>query len=121
MEKRGQLPARVAPSEQYGRGAAELRSQELVPMGRPPGEVVPVVSREVPAAGVAPGSLGDLFRASERPGEPVTSGAPVGAGPGPEVLPGFAPVAVDRLRALYARFPDEDLRELIEDADSGGC
>jgi len=33
-----------------------------------------------------PGSFGPLDRYSERPGEPVTSGIPMGAGPGPEAL-----------------------------------
>jgi hypothetical protein len=34
-----------------------------------------------------PGGAGDLHRPTERPGEPVTAGAPIGAGPGPEALP----------------------------------
>lgn len=67
-----------------------------------------------------PGSFPDLSRPSERAGEPVTHGAPVGAGAGPEVL-GMADPTGDELRALYRRFPgNEDLRALIETIDTGG-
>jgi hypothetical protein len=31
--------------------------------------------------------MGDLHRPTERPSEPVTAGAPIGAGPGPEAIP----------------------------------
>jgi hypothetical protein len=55
-----------------------------------------------------------------RPNEPVTAGAPMGPGPGPEVLgPGVAPDdMVARLRAMYLRAPSEDLRELLEGLDA---
>lgn len=62
-------------------------------------------------------------RPTERPDEPLTAGLSSGPGPGPEALGvGFAsqpdPVAIE-LRALYQQFPNDDLRDLIEDLDEG--
>jgi hypothetical protein len=45
----------------------------------------------------------------------VTSGVPLGAGPGPEVLAG-GNLTGDELRAIYRMYPNEDLRALIEAA-----
>lgn len=67
---------------------------------------------------VAPGGLGAFDRPSERPDEEVTAGLPIGPGPGPEALGTMNPTH-DELRALYQMFPNEDLRELIEDIDTG--
>jgi hypothetical protein len=54
---------------------------------------------------------------SERPEEPVTSGLPMGAGPGPEVLggvPGGVDDIVGFLQGVYAEAPNEDVRRLLE-------
>jgi hypothetical protein len=54
---------------------------------------------------------------TQRPDEPLTAGLPVGAGPGPEVLGALGGGGEDvatQLRAIYARFPNEDLRSLLE-------
>jgi hypothetical protein len=40
-----------------------------------------------PPPAVPPGAHGPIDRPTERPGEPVTAGAPLGAGPGPEAIP----------------------------------
>jgi hypothetical protein len=39
-----------------------------------------------PAPFIPPGAVGSLERPSERPDEPITHGAALGAGPGPESL-----------------------------------
>lgn len=63
---------------------------------------------------------------SQFPDEPVTSGAPLGPGPGPEALASLAPMGPAaaptdpieaELRELYLAYPTEELRELIEDWD----
>lgn len=62
-----------------------------------------------------------FLRDSERPNEPVTSGAPVGAGPGPESLPFFpqrpqpgSPQDIyENLRALAQVEPNPNLLALI--------
>lgn len=59
---------------------------------------------------------------SSRPGEPVTTGLPVGPGAGPEAVGGgfTANNEVEtQLRATYRRFPTEQMRALIEMIDSG--
>jgi len=88
------------------------RQQEAVPMGGP---------ADLPRAQPAPMPLD---APSQRPDEPVTTGAAMGPGAGPEVLPGPTPelaAAADplgaELRELYLEYPTEELRELIEDWD----
>ncbi len=39
-----------------------------------------------PSQAPAPGSLGNFLGPTQRPGEPVTAGIPLGPGPGPEAL-----------------------------------
>lgn len=79
----------------YGDRAKLVAAQKAVPMGAPPGPASPAAPAGLPpsqpgAAGPAPapGQVhpGGLTGPSQRPGEPVTAGLPIGAGPGPEVL-----------------------------------
>lgn len=70
-----------------------------------------------PAASLVP-----LDAPTQRPHEPVTAGAPIGAGPGPEVLGMLANPEnddLDLLRAMWRALPQphEGLRRLIEDAE----
>jgi hypothetical protein len=64
---------------------------------------------------VLPGSLGPLDAPTARPDEPLTAGAPVGPGPGPEVL---NPVATqhqnsrDLISMLAAATPSPSLTTL---------
>ena len=51
------------------------------------------------------------------PDEPVTAGSEFGAGPGPDVLGLGRDTLADEVRALYAAFPNEDLRALVEALD----
>lgn len=101
----------VAPGQTYGEGAAQMRAQQAVPMGRSPVEAQPQRQRPVP------GTLGGLTRPTERPNEPITAGAPFGAGPGPEVM-GVSSVtgnaALDELRMIYQMFPNDDLADLLD-------
>lgn len=96
----------------YGDG----RTQEAVRTATP--NTAP--SQNVPTGPPPPGSLVPLNAPTERPGEPVTTGLPIGAGAGPEALTG-APVADDalyELRALAAQFPSKDLDRIIALAES---
>ena len=74
-------------------------------------------------AGPVPGSLGGLADPTARPLEPITAGAPMGAGPGPEAIAalGLGGDDLDELRALFQRFPQYDeLRQIIEEIEEGG-
>jgi len=98
LNKQPSLPARVATDQTYGKATAQLQAQRTVPMAPPPTVMAPpggAASPLVPQPGVPqmappgpePGSFGPLDRFTERPGEPITHGAPFGPGAGPEVLP----------------------------------
>lgn len=70
-----------------------------------------------------PGQITPLSAPSERPGEPLTAGMAMGAGPGAEANPfnavGGADDAVMAIRAAYRAYPSEDLRMILERIDLG--
>lgn len=110
--------AHAAPGQQYGKAKEQIDAQKVVPL---PAGGAGTAAGGVPTSppAVPPGSL-DFTRASERPNEPVTSGLPMGAGPGPEVLGGTAPDIVGaQLRELYRMDPNNDILRLIELHDRG--
>lgn len=107
---------KAGPSQAYGERAALERAQQAVPMSRPQapaGNPTPVIQTPARTPRLTVG-LGDE---TQRPDEPLTSGARLGPGPGPEALGFGVDPVVDELRAMYARFPSEELRELLEDYD----
>lgn len=99
---------KTVPGQTYGKQAEQAAAQRVNPLP----QQAPPTPIQVPPLG----------RPTDRPNEPVMAGAPMGPGPGPEVL-GFDPdeeVGI-QLRALYEVLPSSDLREAIEefDADRG--
>jgi hypothetical protein len=100
------LPARAATGQTYGQAGQQLQAQQTVPMAPqpvpmpPPGGPGPALPTgpapsPPPMGGPPPspmpspapaGSLGPYNGPTERPNEPITAGAPFGAGPGPEAL-----------------------------------
>lgn len=116
---RTDLPNAVGPSEQYGERVAQERALRAVPIGAPSGQ--PALAENGPGAGGVVESLPAVDAPTGRPSEPLTAGAPVGPGPGPEALrlPAGDDPELDILRAVYRLHPNEDLRELIEDAETG--
>ncbi len=123
---------KVAPSQQYGQGAAQIAAQKAIPLPdnsqlpaptAPTGPTPGADAAQVAAPAPQPmPMLGAFDRPSERPGEHVSSGLPFGGGAGPEVLPSPDHSVGLQLRALYQNFPNTDLRDLIEqfDAQQGG-
>ena len=118
---RTDLGMQVAPGQPFGQAAAQQRALAVVPMGAPR-TPAPQASPS-PGGGsswAVPGSLGALDRETERPNEPLTAGMSIGPGPGPEALPSFGMgQPADIIRELYRMSPNEELRELLEDNDSG--
>lgn len=116
-----QKPARmVVPGQTYGEGAAQMRSQQAVPMAAAPTDAPPQVGPS--SVGPMPGGLGPLDRPSERPDEPITSGIPYGAGPGPEALeppmpasiqPGSRDMLIDQVRYVYSKYPNPAVFQLL--------
>lgn len=107
----GTVPVMAAPDQPYGEAGAQRAAQQAVPLrGAPP----------VPRPPVTPDQVPNLLDPTARPGEPVTAGLPVGAGPGPEVLGmGLGNAVLDELREAYRLTRSEALRDMIEDIESG--
>lgn len=111
----GPVPVQAAPSQRYGERAASERAQRQMPVAPPPAPT----SAPMPAAPPAPRrATVPLTAPTQRPDEPLTAGIASGPGPGPEALGFPADPIESELRALYLRFPSEELRELIEDIES---
>jgi hypothetical protein len=111
-------PVRELPNANYGE-AAEFRGlQQASPLPRT--AAVPSASSGGAAAVGGGGPSVIPFDAeSQNPDQPVTAGAPLGAGPGLAEL-GLPDPNDDlraRLWAAYQMFPTEDLRELLESLD----
>ena len=97
----------AATGQTYGKATEQRNAQRAVPMGTPPTEV----QRPVP------GTLGSLTRPTERPMEPITAGAPFGAGPSPVgagIPQSSGDNALEELRMIYQMFPNDDLADLID-------
>jgi hypothetical protein len=107
------MAIQAATGQTYGKATEQRNAQRAVPMGTPPTEV----QRPVP------GTLGSLTRPTERPSEPITAGAPFGAGIGP-VAAGipqpFGDNALEELRMIYQMFPNDDLADLIDSYSRDG-
>jgi hypothetical protein len=101
------MAIQAATGQTYGKATEQRNAQRAVPMGTPPTEV----QRPVP------GTLGSLTRPTERPMEPITAGAPFGAGPSPVGAGIPQPAgdnALEELRMIYQMFPNDDLADLID-------
>ena len=119
---------KTVPGQAYGAAQQQREAQKVLPVaGTPMNVAAPAAGGEVPAgaaapAGPMPGEVPGLGMPSQRPDEPVTHGLPVGPGGGPEALGGAldANGIVIQLQALYSRFPNEQLRQMIETAQEEG-
>ena len=95
----------------YGEATKQKQRTQAVPTGRAPTEQA--ARRAVPAA---PGSL---TAPTARPDEPITAGAPFGPGIGPTAagIPMTNPMGdnvIEELKAIYQRFPNDDLADLLD-------
>ena len=98
--------------QQYGEKKKLADAKQAVPVAASPDVPVPVV-RPVP------GERGSLTRRTERPDEPITAGAPFGAGPSP-MAAGIIPTqagdgdVLQQLIYLNQAYPNNDLADLID-------
>lgn len=132
---RGPLPVQAATGQAYGERAAQVAAQKAIPIARPATDAVPTAPPAGPGGapapsapavpgGPQPGAVVPLDAPSMRPGEPISAGLPIGPGAGPEALGDLGGVGEDvdmQLRAIFSRFPNEDLRRILEmmDTDDG--
>ena len=113
---------RVPTGGGYGQAQALAQAQQAAPLD----DAQARFDAAITAARRAPGASGGLTAPTTRPDEPVTAGLPIGAGPGPEVLPRFASGGIEDLptlevyRLLHSLWPAAGLGTLIEELEAGG-
>lgn len=121
------------PGSVYGQGVDQIQDQKAIPLpnavanqtpsapagGAPSSQPVP----EPLPAGYQPQQVTPLDAPTNRPGEHVMSGAPVGPGPGPEAqvpAPGSQNADVlAQLQAIWSVHPNPGLANLIESIKAG--
>jgi hypothetical protein len=103
----------AVPGQTYGEAGAQKSAQRAVPMG---------ASAPPAPPSATPGQYGPFDRATERPNEPVTTGNPLGAGAGPEVLPAPPPAylqpgsredLISQVRYIYSKNPNSAVFQLL--------
>jgi hypothetical protein len=97
-------PILSAPSAAYGERADREAQAAAAPITGSNGGGAPGGARPM-----AP--PGGMFDPTQRPGEPITAGAAIGPGAGPQHIP---PDPDEALWVIYEQFPNDDLRALIE-------
>lgn len=106
-------PIRDIPGGTYGDRQAATEQQQAVPL---PAAESPPSSAGAGAGGRPPPAFGpSAFRASERPGEPIQSGIPLGPGTNGQnqVIP--TDTTDSFIRALYSHYPSEALLRLLRE------
>ena len=87
-------PLRRLPDADYGQNKAFVAQQQAAPL--------PVANNQVESP--------NIFAPTERPGEPITTGLPIGEGVGPRALPDNTDVI---LQAMYQINPSSNILEII--------
>ncbi len=87
-------PLRRLPDADYGANKAFVEQQQAAPL--------PVANTGIESP--------NIFAPTERPGEPITQGQPIGEGTGPRTLPDNTDVI---LQAMYQINPSSDILEII--------
>lgn len=103
---------KTAPGQAYGAQARQAEGQAAIPLPQSPAPQAMPFTPPQPGGFAAP---------TQNPGEPVTAGLPLGAGPGPEILnqPNPNSDSLAQLKAIYSTLNPmadgaEQLRQIIE-------
>ena len=120
----GKVAKKVVPGQTYGEAGKQMAAQSAMPIAAPPTSTPAMQQPQI-----APGQLGDLVGPTQRPDEPISSGAPYGPGPGPEVfgapmmpdankLPsdysnGSRLDLINQVRYAYSKYPNTALFQLL--------
>lgn len=112
-------PIRTATGQAYGAAGEQRAAQQAVPLPQDTTmRAVNAATTVDPTPLAAPGP-------SRFPDQPVTHGLAVGPGGGPEAIPSLAipgpppDPTIEELRAIYSKYPSEDLRQILEEAERG--
>jgi hypothetical protein len=104
----GKVAKQVATGQTYGEATKQMASQSVMPIASAPTDAPPQIQ---------PGQLGVFDRPTERPTEPVTSGASFGPGNTPRTqftVPRNNDDVLNELRALYSAYPSDELADMLE-------
>lgn len=113
----------TVPNQEYGKATAQAAAQQAVPMAGPAAGLPAAGDHQAAAASFEMPQFGAFDRPTERPDEPLTHGAPVGPGAGPEVIPGMGggPAGMaGLLRTLAGATGSSDLAQLAQRAEALG-
>jgi hypothetical protein len=115
------LPVQTAPNQPYGVAGQQADAQRAIPLRPQPSPTGGAPVSGAPTAGPVPQTpVVPLTAPTTRPDEPLTAGVDIGPGPGaPPMSQPAADPLIEELRAVYLAYPNEDLRELLEDYDTG--
>lgn len=111
-----QQAATAPKGQEYGKAGEQMAAQSVQPVAGPATGGVAAT----PMTGMEPGQVPTLEDPSIYPEEPLTAGLPSGPGPGPGSLKSatFGPQELSVMRALFLKYPNEDIRRLIEWTES---
>jgi hypothetical protein len=108
-------PKLVSQGQEYGQRQSQERALSSVPLKNNATQLPAPQTDRVPTDDLR-GQIPNMSTPSLRPEEPITAGLPIGPGAGPEALSlaegGNKELSV--YRAIFARYPSEDLRRMIE-------
>lgn len=115
----------ASPGQEYGKATEQIAAQQAVPLAgvAPAAAPQPAPGPLAAADQMQMPQFGAFDRPTERPDEPLTTGAPVGPGAGPEVIPGLGPAPAGMaglLRTIAGAVGSSDLEELAQRAESLG-
>lgn len=111
-------PVKTNQGQGYGTAKAQQDAQRQQPIaGSPTANVGNAMGQ---MQGLAPGEIPSLSDPTANPNEPLTAGLPIGPGPGVGSLKtaAFGPQELSVMRGLFLKYPNDDLRRLIEWTES---
>ena len=103
--------ARYVPGLPYGEGQQMMDTQQSAPMAAAPG-IKSSGMAMAPGSAAATQQMTPLGADSQFPDEPITFGAPVGAGPGPEALGLAIPGQSSTVQILEELLPYDQTGEI---------
>lgn len=100
-----QTPAYISGGN-YGDGQELMDLQQSAPMAAAPSIQATAPRRVSANANGAPGAAASpLFSPTQRPDEPITAGAPIGPGAGPDPQPSMNDMTSDDIRKMATMIP----------------
>ena len=117
----GRQPVRYMSGGPYGEGQEMMDLQSSAPMAEAPSPTPRARRAAAPTAPAGDGmNVTPLFAPTQRPDEPLTAGAPFGAGPGPSMVAAPNGKLAATLRKLVASDDSGSIARLLAMAERRG-